>query len=125
MATLRRNERGLSESVQFAVVWPLLVLVTLGIIQAGLWLHGRNVAQRAAVAAVDVARGSYGTADEARRRAQSLAAAGGLNGVVIRLDVGGAEVRATVTADAPTIFDIGAGRLNETAAAPRERVSQP
>ena len=125
MATPRRSERGLSESVQFAVVWPLLVLVTLGIIQAGLWLHGRNVAQRAAVAAVDVARGSYGTADEGRQRAQSLAVAGGLSGVVIRLDMGGTEVRATVTADAPTILDIGAGRLSESADAPRERVSQP
>ena len=33
---LRRDERGLSESVQFAVVWPVLMLSTLGILQAGL-----------------------------------------------------------------------------------------
>ena len=30
-----RNERGLSESVQWAVLWPALMLLTLGIIQAG------------------------------------------------------------------------------------------
>lgn len=121
----RRSERGLSESVQFAVVWPLLVLLTLGIIQAGLWLHGRNVAQRAAVAAVDVARGSYGTPAEARERAQTLTSAGGLGGVVIEISMGGTDVRATVTADAPTMLNIGAGRLRETASAPRELVTQP
>jgi Flp pilus assembly protein TadG len=111
--------------VQFAVVWPLLVLLTLGIIQAGLWLHGRNVAHRAAAAAVDVARGSYGTPVEARRQAERLAAAGGLRSVTVDLSTGGAQVRATVSADAPTIVDIGAGRLRETASAPRERVTQP
>jgi hypothetical protein len=125
VASLRRSERGLSESVQFAVVWPLLVLLTLGIIQAGLWLHGRNVAQRAAVAAVDVARGTFGTPGEARERAQGLAAAGGLHNVEIQLSVGGNDVSVTVTADAPVILDIGAGRLRESASAPRERVSQP
>jgi hypothetical protein len=36
-----RDERGLSESVQWAVLWPALMLVTLGIIQAGIFLHGR------------------------------------------------------------------------------------
>jgi Flp pilus assembly protein TadG len=125
MASPRRSERGLSESVQFAVVWPLLVLLTLGIIQAGLWLHGRNVAQRAAATAVDVARGSYGIPAEARRKAERLAAAGGLRSVTVDLSTGGVEVRATVSADAPTIVEIGAGRLHESASAPRERVTQP
>jgi hypothetical protein len=41
-----RDERGLSESVQWAVLWPALMLLTLGIIQAGIFLHGRNGEQR-------------------------------------------------------------------------------
>ena len=69
--------------MQFAVVWPLLALLTLGVIQAGLWLHGRNVAQRAAVVATDIARGSYGSVAEARRSAEQLTAAGGLTGVTV------------------------------------------
>ena len=51
--------------MQFALVWPVLMLVTLGILQAGIWLHARNVAHRVVTAAVDTARGSAGSVDEA------------------------------------------------------------
>ena len=52
------------------MIWPLLLLVSLGIIQAGIWIHGHNVATRAANAAADVASGSYGSAAEATRIAE-------------------------------------------------------
>jgi Flp pilus assembly protein TadG len=120
-----RDERGLSESVQFAVVWPVLMLVTLGILQAGLWLHGRNVAQRAAAAAVDTARGSAGSVDAAREAATELARSGGLDGVAVEVVRGTTEVSATVTAASPLLLDLGLGRLQERAAAPRERVTPP
>lgn len=125
MSPLRHDERGLSQSVQLSVVFPLLMLLTLGIIQGGMWLHGRNVAHRAAAAAVDVARGSYGNPAEARELAMSLAAAGGLRDVTVDVSVGGTEVRVVVRASAPAMLDLGLGELNETAAAPRERVTQP
>jgi len=118
----RHDERGLSESVQLSVVFPLL---TLGIIQGGLWLHGRNVAHRAATAAVDVARGSYGSPAEARELAMSLATAGGLRNVAVDVSAGSTEVRVVVRASAPVMLDLGLGGLQETAAAPRERVTQP
>ncbi len=125
MASLRRDERGLSESVQFALIWPLLMLVTLGIVQTGLWMHGRNVALRAASAATDVARGSYGDPAEARELATNLAKAGGLRAVDVELSVGAGEVTVVVSAVAPTMFEVGLGRINESASAPRERVTQP
>jgi Flp pilus assembly protein TadG len=120
-----RDERGLSESVQWAVLWPLLMLVTLGIIQAGIFLHGRNVAQRAATAAVDAARGSYGSAAEAQQLAETIAAAGGLKNISVRIQRIGTTVSANVSANAPMIFDLGLGRVTETATAPLERVTQP
>lgn len=120
-----RDERGLSESVQFAVVWPVLMLVTLGILQAGLWLHGRNVAQRAATAAVDTARGSAGSVDAARAAAADLARSGGLDGVSVDVVRGATDVSATVTAASPLLLDLGLGRLRESAAAPLERVTPP
>jgi len=120
-----RNQRGLSESTQWAVLWPLILLVSLGIIQAGIYLHGRNVAQRAATAAVDAARGSYGSVAEAQQLAEGIARSGGLRSVSISINRGPDVVTADVRADPVLILDIGVGRLRETAAAPREKVSQP
>jgi Flp pilus assembly protein TadG len=120
-----RDERGLSESVQWAILWPLLMLVTLGIIQAGIFLHGRNVAQRAATAAVDAARGSYGTAADAQHIAEAIASSGGLKNLSVRVQRTGTTASADVSADAPMIFDLSLGRITETASAPLERVSQP
>jgi Flp pilus assembly protein TadG len=120
-----RDERGLSESVQWAILWPLLMLVTLGIIQAGIFLHGRNVAQRAATAAVDAARGSYGTAADAQHIAEAIASSGGLKNLSVRVQRTGTTASANVSGDAPLIFDLSLGRITETATAPLERVTQP
>ena len=120
-----RDERGLSESVQWAVLWPALMLVTLGIIQAGIFLHGRNVAQRAATAAVDAARGSYGSAADAQHLAANIAASAGLKDVSVRVQRSGTTVTADISATAPMIFDLRLGRISETASAPLERVTVP
>jgi Flp pilus assembly protein TadG len=122
---MARDERGLSESVQWAILWPVLMLLTLGIIQAGIFLHGRNVAQRAATAAVDAARGSYGSAADAERLASSIASSGGLRNISVRVQRTGTTATADVSAYPPMIFDLGVGQITETAAAPLERVTQP
>jgi Flp pilus assembly protein TadG len=120
-----RDERGLSESVQWAILWPLLMLLTLGIIQAGIFLHGRNVAQRAATAAVDAARGSYGAAGDAQRLAETIASSGGLEHISVRVQRTATTASADVSGNAPMIFDLGLGRITETATAPLERVTRP
>jgi Flp pilus assembly protein TadG len=120
-----RDERGLSESVQWALLWPLLMLLTLGIIQVGIFLHGRNVAQRAATAAVDTARGSYGSAAEAERLSESIASSGGLKDISVRVQRTGTTVTADVAAYPPMIFDLDLGRITETAVAPLEQATQP
>jgi Flp pilus assembly protein TadG len=122
---MARDERGLSESVQWAVLWPLLMLLTLGIIQAGILLHGRNVAQRAATAAVDAARGSYGLAADAEQLGATIAGSGGLRSITVRVQRTGYTVTADVSGYAPMIFDLDLGRIDETAAAPLERVTPP
>lgn len=124
MPTSARDEHGLSESTQWAVLFSALMLLTLGIIQAGIFLHGRNVAQRAATAAVDTARGSFGSTGDAQRVGQGVAASGGLRDVAIRIEQGGRIVTVEVTGTAPAVLDLF-GRVRETASAPLERVSQP
>ena len=121
----RADQRGLSSSTQLAVVLPLLMLLTLGIIEAGLWVHARTVAQRAATAAVDVARGSYGTAGQGEERARELTAAAGLTDVSVTVDRGPQQVTARVSARATLLIDLGLGGVEETASGPRERVSAP
>ena len=125
MPVVARDERGLSESVQWAILWPLLMLLTLGIIQAGIFLHGRNVAQRAATSAVDIARGSYGTAADARHLAETIARSGGLEHISVRVQRTGTTASADVSGNAPMIFDLGLGRITETATAPLERATPP
>jgi len=120
-----RDERGLSESLQFAVIWPVLMLVTLGIIEGGIWLHARNVAERAAIAAVGAASGSRGSTDAARELAHDLAGSGGLSNVSVEVSRGAVEVTAVVSADSPLVLDLGLGRIRETAAGPLERVTRP
>ena len=123
MQIAARDERGVSESVQWAVLWPVLMLVTLGIIQAGIFLHGRNVAQRAATAAVDAARGSYGSATDAEHLAEAIASSGGLTEVSVRVQRTGAVVNVDVSGYAPMIFDLDLGEVTATATAPLERVT--
>jgi hypothetical protein len=125
MPRLSADERGLSQSVQYAVILPALMLVTLGIIQAGVWIHGHNVAIRAANAGADIARGSYGTAAEARAAAMTLAETGGLRDVQIDVERATDGVTVSVSAGAPLIFDVGLGRIRERARAPVERATPP
>lgn len=125
MRKLPRSERGVSESVQYALIWPVLMLATLGIIQSGIWLHSRNVALRAAVAAADTARGTYGSSSDAEAVARDIAQSGGLQQISVAVDRSPTSVTVVVRAQAALILDLGLGALTETASAPIERVSQP
>ena len=106
------------------MIWPLLLLVSLGIVQAGIWIHGHNVANRAANAAADAVSGSYGTAGEARQIAEGIARSGGLDDVRVSVSSGGTTVAVTVAGTAPTLLDLPLGRIHETASAPVERVTR-
>jgi Flp pilus assembly protein TadG len=124
-AVSRHDERGMTESVQIALIWPLLLLVTLGVIQAGLWIHGRQAALRAAIAAVDVASGSSGSSGAASELAADIARSAGLNAVTVEVQTSSTSVRVVVSGTTPAILDLPLGRISESAAAPRELVSTP
>lgn len=119
------SERGLSNSLQFAVIMPALMLATFGLVQAGLWLHARNVAAEAVTAAADVARNYDGDPTAARQAAQRIAAVGGLTDVRLAVSRQTRSVSVTIVARPPVMFDLGLGRVSETATAPLERVTTP
>lgn len=118
----RRSERGAAESVQLVLIWPVVLMATVAVIQGGLWLHGRNVAVRAAAVAVDEARGATGTTDRARALAIDLATNAGLTEVKVSVIRNGDQVEARVIGRAAVIIDFGLGRMDERAVAPLERV---
>lgn len=111
--------------MQYALIFPALMLCTLGIVQSGMWVYGRHVASEAAHAAVDVARSADADTGSARTVALRIAMVGGLNQTSVSVERGTTEVRVAVSAQVPVILDLGLGMVTESAAAPVERVTVP
>lgn len=120
-----RDQRGLSESLQWTVITPALMLALLGTIQAGILMHGHNVALNAAQAAAE-AGSAYGSGTAASKgQAQRVAEAGGLKDVRVSMKQVGTRLDVTVTGQIPIFFDIGQGAITERASAPVEQVTDP
>lgn len=121
----QRGERGVSESVQWAILLPAIVLTILGIIQVGLWAHGRTVAANAAITAAERATLYQAGQSEARAAATRVAAHGGLIGVAVSFSETSTHVSARVQGHLPTFFDLGQTHVSEQATRPKEQVSEP
>lgn len=115
----------MSQSLQFTLVFPALMLSTLGIIQAGVWIHGRQVVSEAAHAAADVARSADSGPTAGQAAARRVADVAGLQDVSVSVSRSSTQVTATVSATIPMFFDLGLGRVTEAVAAPVERVTIP
>ena len=111
------NQRGVSESTQWAVLTPAILLLVLGLVQLGVWLHARTVAGQAAATVADLSAAGAGDAIAAGQR---VAASGGLQGVAISTVMSGDLVVVTVTGRAPVFFDVGQGQIVAQAVLPQE-----
>lgn len=116
-----KDERGLAESTQWALVLPTLLAVVLGLVQTGVWLYGRTVAAQAADAAADAA--ALGRPIEPA--AVAIASRGGLTEVVVRASRDTRMVTVTVSGRVPTFFDVGQGEVSGRAVVPLEQVTRP
>lgn len=116
-----RDERGYSESVQWAMLTPVILLLFLGAIQVGMLWHGRNTALQAAAAAAEAESVYRATPGVGQRAAESIAAAGGLTGVSVAVARGPQQVDVVVTGAIPVIVDLGMGHVTHHASAPLER----
>lgn len=115
------SERGVTESTQWAMLIPALMLVVLGTIQGGIWLHGRTVVANAASAAAEQVAWGRASDGEAAALGRRIADSGGLLGAQVRVDRSSGTVRVTVTARAPLIIDLGLGTVSEHALMPIEQ----
>lgn len=120
-----QQQRGLSMSTSFAVIMPVLLLMIFGVIQGGIWWHGRRVAEQAVNTGADIARSHGGDTTHARQAARRVAASGGLHEVHISIHRSTDQVRVTMTGQTAMPLDLGWGSITETATAPTERITQP
>lgn len=120
-----RADAGLA-TTEVAILFPIVIAVVLGIVQAALWAHAGAVAQAAADHGVEVAA-LLGSDDETGIAAAQdfLNHAGGLHDVAVSAaNPDGSEfVRMTVTGSYPSVF--GSMSVRATATTVRERVPAP
>ncbi|HHV20238.1 MAG TPA: hypothetical protein GXZ30_01655 [Propionibacterium sp.] len=122
MTTSSRDERGFSESVQWALLVPLLMTLLLGAIQVGMLWHGHNTARHAAAAAAEIESVHQAEPGSGQPSARRIAAAGGLSDVAVRVTRGAGRVDVEVSATVPVLIDLGMARVTQQASAPIEDV---
>ena len=122
---MKRPDRGMSGSVQWAILVPVILFTVLGAIQVGLWMYGRTVASHAAIAAAEEAALLGASEADARALGTEIASGGGLTDIQVQLVVDANNARATVRGRMPTFVDLGQTRVSEQATRPREQVTRP
>ncbi|WP_283844536.1 TadE family protein [Streptomyces sp. RerS4] len=123
------GDRG-EASLQMAIVFPFVILVTVAVVQASMWYFARNIALTAAregVAAARVYQAPEGAgAARARETLGRIAGDSLTSPTVSTAGSSTTEVRVTVTGTAPSLIPGLSGlTVSQSAGAPRERWTQP
>jgi len=116
-----RFERGLSESVQWAVLGAAVIGALLALIDGALWLHGRSVAVAAVIDGAAAAAPWQGSAGDGETVARAAAAAGGLKNVAVTVVVQPQSVDVTIDADVPSFIGWATPHVQAHATRPKER----
>ncbi|MCC0100679.1 pilus assembly protein [Streptomyces flavotricini] len=131
-AALRRRlagDRG-EASIQMAIIFPFVILVTVAVVQAAMWVHARSIALTAAREGVAAAR-VYQAPDGAgaARALETLGRIAGDSLTATSVSTSGSsatDVRVTVTGSAPSLIPgVGGLSVSQSAGAPRERWTTP
>lgn len=123
-----RDDRG-SISLELVVVFPVVLLIIFGGIQAALYFYARNMALAAAQEGLRSARVENGTAGAGAASAHAFLRRAGsdiLTGTSVAPARGPAEARVTVQGQALSLVPGVAGLpVSQTAAGPVERFTSP
>ncbi len=121
----RVDERG-QASIEWAIVFPVFLLVILTAVQAAGYYHAKNTAQSAAAACAEHSRGDGVSGGQGRQSAASIISqSGAMDSYTIDVNASNTQVSCTVTGRAHVIVDLGLGSVSQTAAMPKERVTRP
>lgn len=113
MPPVDRHCRGMSDSVQWAVLAPLVFACIFMIIQAGAWMVGRSAIQQAAMTGAERAAILGNGPGDARGAALRVANEAGLREVTVVINDDGQRVIVEVRAELVTLLP---GKLNRVAA---------
>ncbi|MFG2885726.1 TadE/TadG family type IV pilus assembly protein [Streptomyces sp. NPDC048297] len=122
LADVRRSDRG-ALSLELSMIVPLAFLMLFGLIQGGIWFHGRSVAHHAAQQALDAQR-VYGAPDGAGQEAghEFLAGMGGsLANPQIHVNAGADTVSVQVEGDVIMLVPGWRVHVSQTVQAPVEK----
>lgn len=117
----RFDERGMSESVQWAILGVAFMGCLLALIEAGLWLYGRSVAVSAALAGASAASVWQAAPGAGEHAALQTAAAGGLSDVRVTVTTQGATVLVVVEANTSSFVGWVTPHVSAQAIRPREQ----
>lgn len=131
---LRRAHRAPAErgaaTLEIVILFPVVLLITFGVIEGALWYHARNIALAAAQEGAEVASAADSSLGAGAARAAEFAATAGSDGMLTNVSIGssgGAEqVTITVSGNSLSLFPGWGGmRISQTASAPVERFTTP
>lgn len=121
----RLDERG-QASIEWAIVFPVFLLVILVAVQAAGYYSAKNAAQSAAAACAEHARGEGVSGGQGRQSAASIISqSGAMDSYSVDVNASNTQVSCTVSGRAHVIVDLGLGLVSQTASMPKERVSRP
>ncbi|MEU6349952.1 TadE family protein [Streptomyces sp. NPDC047072] len=113
-------------SLELMVIFPVVLMLILLTVHAGLWWHARNVALSAAQQGVEAARGRGSSLDAGTRETRDfLSRAGGsISGAHVS-GSRGQSVRITVTGHVDTLIPGVTLPISQHAQAATERITEP
>ena len=120
-------DRG-SATAEAVIIVPIVVLLTMVVVQFVLVWHGRHVAQAAAQTAARTAAAYQATAAVGQADGDAYLQQVGANllpGRTVRVDRNATTVTVTVTADVLTVIPFGSFTVDEQASVPIETWTAP
>jgi Flp pilus assembly protein TadG len=111
-------------TVEFVLAVPLLLLIIMFTIQAGVWMHATHIAQAAATRGLDAARADGGSASQGRAAvSDTLTALGNtvLHDPSVQVARTATQARVQITGTAATVVPGVRWPVRATAAGPVER----
>lgn len=119
------GDRG-SVTVESVIVFPVVLLLIFGAIQAGVYYYGRSIASAAAEQGLQAARAEKGSAGDGAARAQAFLATssrGVLTNTAVRPSRDAATATITVTGQAPSLIPGMTFTVSQSATGAVERVT--